>query len=185
MSILPNENERTQAQVRIGIRQATRLLQQTASVLIARAMGQDNEEGRKKAQAFVEGPFGVASLQALASVGLPLVGDHLGEEYKNKLAFLGSELKISAMTEGGDALAEVVAGPARAMLFDMLSGGELRRILDSMPEPKAQLGGTGKAPIDAEFHEENAPAATKLSRGGVFYGTLPLSLSGVHHASHL
>lgn len=147
MSALPTSAETKQAAVRIAIRQMTKTSQVALATLIARGMNQDNEDGRKMAMHLIQGPLGTGVIHGVLSLALPMASSYVGEEYKTKLEALASELKISAMTEVGDATLETVMAPARGLLFDMMANGSLKKLLDDMPAP--QLGEKTQAASEA------------------------------------
>jgi len=148
MNILPTGPEAKTAATRIAIRQVTNLTKEVVAASIARYMGDSSPDGVKKALAFLSSPMGTGLLQGATATALPLLGDYLGSEYKGKIDFIASELRISAMTEIGDTAAESFLAPLRGMLFDAVSGGKLKAILDSVPDQLPE-----KNPVDAEFTE--------------------------------
>lgn len=138
--------EATDAAWRTAATQFTRLTRDPLVALLGRHLGPDDPALRNKIATFLQTELGTALLSGLLSVGLSAMPPSAGETPHR----LARELRVKAMADAADVMADLVMGPLRTVvafyLQDMggASGGalpELPRALGALDAP----GGAGEA----------------------------------------
>lgn len=125
------KGEGEEAAYRVAVRQMTKLLVEPLSAAIA---GPDaTAETRNRIAEFLRSPMGMSFVQLAASAALTS-STKFAKVDSDVVSRISKELRITAMAEGADAMAEVVMAPLRQVMSMYLVNMQL----PDMPEP-AQL----------------------------------------------
>ncbi len=105
--------------------QFTKLAREPLVGLLSRHLGPDDDAMRGRIAAFLETELGTAMLSALLSAGLAAVPGNPGGVPER----LSRELRVRAMADAGDVVADVLMGPLRQVmalyLQDVGGGGDI------------------------------------------------------------
>ena len=139
------------AALRTGASQMVKLVAEPITALLVRHLAPEDEGAfRAKVAAFLETEVGRSVLAGLISVGLSTLP--IADE---RVEGIARELRISSLAGIGDAVAELVMGPLRAVL-----SSELRGVLPMLELPPAKTASLPEGePVDRfSFDEEEIPA---------------------------
>lgn len=106
------QSDATEAAWRTAGNQLVKLTREPLVGLLSRHLGPDDESMRKKIADFLATEAGTALLAGLLSIGLSALPT-TGNEAPQRLA---RELRVKAMADMGDVVADVVMGPLRQVL---------------------------------------------------------------------
>ena len=131
------QTDATDAAWRTAGSQFVKLAREPLVAILSRHLGPDDESLRGRIAAFMETEVGTAMLTALLSVGLstlPTTGSPVPEK-------LARELRIRAMADTADVVADVLVGPLRqvvALYLKDVTPALQNSIPGSLPEPLSQ-----------------------------------------------
>jgi hypothetical protein len=127
----------TEAAWRTAANQLTKLVREPLVALLARNLNDDSPEMRKRLSEFLDTEMGGVLITAVLSVGMSAMPPN------PKTERLGRELRIKAMADTGDVVADVLMGPLRQVMALYIQDG-------TGPAPMlGQLGQTSSLPMDA------------------------------------
>lgn len=133
------------AGVRIAASQLAKLVRDPLAALIARHLGPDDEGMRVRVARFLGTEIGLGIVQACLSMALQT----LPPDSRGLTSRLSRELRVASMTRAGDALAEVVMGPLRAVIATYLQD------MPSIPEESPRELSEGSVRERCEQHAEH------------------------------
>ena len=107
------------AGTRLAGKQFVRLARDPVVALLSRHLGPDDPAIRARVAAFLDTELGGALLASVLSVGLAMLPAGAGDLPKK----LSRELRVGAMTDAGDVIAELLMGPLRAVASLYIQGG--------------------------------------------------------------
>ena len=111
------QSDATDAAWRLAGSQFLKLSREPLVGLLQRHLGPDDSALRARIATFLETPIGNAVLGSLLSVGLAALPASMGD----KPGRLAKELRVKAMTDAGELVADVLMGPLRQVLSTYLS----------------------------------------------------------------
>jgi hypothetical protein len=112
------QNDAVDAAWRTAASQFVKLTREPLVAVLSRHLGPDDESMRKKIADFLSTEVGTALLTSVLSVGLSAM-PATGNEAPQRLA---RELRVKAMTDMGDVVADVLMGPLRQVMSLYLQG---------------------------------------------------------------
>lgn len=112
------QNDAVDAAWRTAASQFVKLTREPLVAVLSRHLGPDDESMRKKIADFLATEVGTALLTSVLSVGLSAM-PATGNEAPQRLA---RELRVKAMTDMGDVVADVLMGPLRQVMALYLQG---------------------------------------------------------------
>jgi hypothetical protein len=124
------QSDATEAAWRTAGNQLVKLTREPLVGLLSRHLGPDDESMRKKIADFLATEVGTALLTSVLSVGLSAM-PATGNEAPQRLA---RELRVKAMTDMGDVVADVLMGPLRQVMSLYLQGVPANLPSESPPE---------------------------------------------------
>jgi hypothetical protein len=111
------QSDASDAAWRLAGSQFLKLSREPLVGLLQRHLGPDDNALRARIATFLETPIGNAVLGSLLSVGLAALPPSMGD----KPGRLAKELRIKAMTDAGELVADVLMGPLRQVISTYLS----------------------------------------------------------------
>jgi hypothetical protein len=124
------QNDAVDAAWRTAASQFVKLTREPLVAVLSRHLGPDDESMRKKIADFLATDVGTALLTSVLSVGLSAM-PATGNEAPQRLA---RELRVKAMTDMGDVVADVLMGPLRQVMALYLQGVPANLPVESPPE---------------------------------------------------
>lgn len=124
------QNDAVDAAWRTAASQFVKLTREPLVAVLSRHLGPDDESMRKKIADFLATEVGTALLTSVLSVGLSAM-PATGNEAPQRLA---RELRVKAMTDMGDVVADVLMGPLRQVMSLYLQGVPANLPSESPPE---------------------------------------------------
>jgi hypothetical protein len=109
------------AAFRLAGRQFVKLTREPLVALLAGHLGQDDPSMRAKVGAFLDTELGEALVATLLSLGLSMIPETAGEIPQR----LARELRVKAMTDVGDVVADLLMSPLRQVITDFLRGEQI------------------------------------------------------------
>ena len=106
------QSDATEAAWRTAGNQLVKLTREPLVGLLSRHLGPDDESMRKKIADFLATEAGTALLAGLLSIGLSAMPTNAGDAPQR----LARELRVKAMADMGDLVADVVMGPLRQVM---------------------------------------------------------------------
>lgn len=106
------------AAYRLAGRQFVKLTREPIVAFLAGHLGPDDPSMRAKIGAFLDTELGEALVSTMLSLGLSTIPATAGEIPK----ILAKELRVKAMTDVGDVVADLLMGPLRTVISDFLRG---------------------------------------------------------------
>jgi chromosome segregation ATPase len=140
------------AGLRIGAKQLTKLVQEPLAAVIGRHLGPDDESVRKKISDFMGTEAGRAITAMMLSGAISSIPGQ-NPELVQKLA---RELRVSAMVDTGDMLAEVLMGPLRTVMSLYLQG--VPEVETERPSNPPELPNSRREVIDTTISHDFATA---------------------------
>jgi hypothetical protein len=141
----------TEAAWRAAGSQFVKLTREPLVALLSRHLAPGDESLRARIAAFLETEIGTAMLSALLSAGLSALPDSAGAAP----ARMARELRVRAMADAGDLIAEVLIGPLRQVAAMYLQDGTPA----TAPDPLAVLAaGAPSAANRTVLHPERKTA---------------------------
>ena len=116
LETLPDEAK--DAGNRLAARQFVKLTREPIQAFLERNLPKDDPSLRNKVAAFLETEIGEAIVKSLLSLGLSSLPVSMGEHP----ARLARELRVSAMEDVGDVLADLLMEPLRSVISDFVKG---------------------------------------------------------------
>jgi hypothetical protein len=140
------QSDATEAAWRTAGNQLVKLTREPLVGLLSRHLGPDDESLRKKIADFLATEAGTALLAGLLSIGLSAMPTSTGDAPQR----LARELRVKAMADMGDLVADVVMGPLRQVMAFYLQD------LANAPAPPPELteGSTESLPVGAPEQRE-------------------------------
>lgn len=111
------QSDASDAAWRLAGSQFLKLSREPLVGLLQRHLGPEDNALRARIATFLETPLGNAVLGSLLSVGLAALPPSMGD----KPGRLAKELRIKAMTDAGELVADVLMGPLRQVISTYLS----------------------------------------------------------------
>ena len=138
------QSDATEAAWRTAGNQLVKMTRDPLVGVLSRHLGPDDEAMRKKIADFLSTEAGTALLAGVLSIGLSAMPGTTGEAPQR----LARELRVKAMADMGDLVADVVMGPMRQVLACYLQD------MENAPASPAQLteGATASLPETAADH---------------------------------
>lgn len=131
------QSDATEAAWRTAGNQLIKLTREPLVGALSRHLGPEDESLRQKIAAFLTTEAGTAMLAGLLSVGLSALPATMGDSTQR----LARELRVKAMADMGDLLADVVMGPLRQVIAFYLQD------MDNAPVvPELGIGGGATLP---------------------------------------
>ena len=132
------QSDATEAAWRTAGNQLVKMTRDPLVGVLSRHLGPDDEAMRKKIADFLATEAGTALLAGVLSIGLSAMPGTTGEAPQR----LARELRVKAMADMSDLVADVVMGPMRQVIAFYLQD------LENAPVPPAQLteGSTASLP---------------------------------------
>lgn len=112
------EGDAQDAAYRLAGKQFVKMTREPLIAFLAGHLGPNDPTMRAKVAAFLETDLGKSILEGFLAMGLSMVPVQVGE-VPQKLA---RELRVQAMTDVGDVVADLLMGPLRQVISDMLRG---------------------------------------------------------------
>jgi hypothetical protein len=106
------------AAFRLAGRQFVKLTREPLVAFLAGHLGQDDPSMRARVGAFLDTELGEALVATLLSLGLSMLPETAGELPQR----LARELRVKAMTDVGDVVADLLMSPLRQVITDFLRG---------------------------------------------------------------
>lgn len=140
------QSDATEAAWRTAGHQLVKLTREPLVGLLSRHLGPDDESMRKKIADFLATEAGTALLAGMLSIGLSAMPTNAGDAPQR----LARELRVKAMADMGDLVADVVMGPLRQVMAFYLQD------MANMPSAPPELTeGTGGAlPVGSSEQNE-------------------------------
>ena len=110
-------DEGSEAGTRLAVRQLVKLIKEPLVSRLSGHLGDNDPSTRAKVSSFLETELGEALLMSLLAMGLGFLPGALGQD---QLTALTKELRVSAMTNVGDTVADLLMGPLRQVLSNMV-----------------------------------------------------------------
>lgn len=140
---------------RTGTGQFVKLARDPLAALISRHLGPGDESLRGKIAAFLETELGTALVSALLSAGLSALPNGTSRMIglsPAQLARLTQELRVKAMADAGDVVADLLMGPLRQLFVAMIASGglnlpELPATTDTAPAADLNAGTQAASPL--------------------------------------
>lgn len=133
-----------EAALRLAAKQLVKLTREPLVALLSRHFGSDSA-----AKTFLDSELGKLVLTSLLSLALPMLPKQVGELPGR----LSQELRIAAMAEAGDMVADVIMGPLREVISTHLQGvledNQSAKALEAKPAPE-RFAETAKVPAAEE-----------------------------------
>lgn len=112
------QNDAVDAAWRTAASQFVKMTREPLVAVMSRHLGPDDESMRKRIADFLNTEIGTALLTSVLSVGLAAMPGTAGETPQR----LARELRVKAMTDMGDVVADVLMGPLRQVMAMYLQG---------------------------------------------------------------
>jgi hypothetical protein len=140
------QSDATEAAWRTAGNQLVKLTREPLVALLSRHLGPDDESMRKKIADFLATEAGTALLAGLLSIGLSAMPTSTGDAPQR----LARELRVKAMADMGDLVADVVMGPLRQVMAFYLQD------MANAPAPPPELteGSTESLPVGSPEQSE-------------------------------
>jgi hypothetical protein len=106
--------------MRLGRKQFIKATREPIIAFLAKNLKSDDPSMRAKIATFLDTELGEALLEVMLSMGLSTFPASLGD-IPSRLA---RELRVDAMTNVGDVVADLLMGPLRSVITDFLRGSE-------------------------------------------------------------
>ncbi len=158
------EGDARDAAFRLAGKQFVKLTREPLVALLAGHLGKDDPAIRAKISDFLDTDLGGALVATLLSLGLSMLPAGVGGDTPPRLA---RELRVQAMTDVGDVVADLLMGPLRQVIGDLLRGEELKALpAESVGLTKVPELGTPGVEAPAESTKENVfPVPRAVSSG--------------------
>lgn len=112
------EGDAKDAGFRLAGKQFVKLTREPLVAFLAGQLGPDDPSMRAKIGRFLDTELGEALVATLLSLGLSMLPEQTGEIPKR----LARELRVQAMTDVGDVVADLLMAPLRDVISNMLRG---------------------------------------------------------------
>jgi hypothetical protein len=138
MSTEEIEKDARDAGFRLAAKQFVKLTHEPLVAAIARHLGPNDPSMRGKVAAFLETELGEALVTGLLAIGLSAMPKIMGETQDR----MSKELRVKAMTDGGDIVADLLMGPLREAIGGLIRGtpaGVAELPAESVSHPRVDL----------------------------------------------
>lgn len=112
----------TDAAWRTAASQIVKLVRDPLAALLCRHLGTDDPAMRARVAAFLQTELGTAILASLLSLALAALPAPAGSQAERVNGRIARELRVKAMADAGDVIAELLMGPLRDVMSLYLSG---------------------------------------------------------------
>jgi hypothetical protein len=149
MKGLPNKSEAVDAATRTGVRQLRKLTQEPFTAMLARGLGDDSPEFRAKVARFLNTDVGKAMFAGTMAFGLDTLP--LPDSLKTAVPILTRELRVQALTDAGDTVADAIMAPMRQLLVTALADQKIGETLRQIDQGVSQQSLPEGKVVDATF----------------------------------
>jgi hypothetical protein len=153
------ETDARDAGLRLAGSQFVKIAREPIVAFLSRQLGQDDESLRGKIAAFLDSELGEAMLAGVLSLGLSMLPAQTG----NVPVHLARELRVRAMGQAGDVIADLLMGPLREVMTLYLQGIPN----EATPALPAEREGLVRPPVSESTEEEAAerrPGVVSMTR---------------------
>ena len=143
------QNDAVDAAWRTAASQFVKLTREPLVAVMSRHLGPEDESMRKKIADFLATEVGTALLTSVLSVGLAAMPGTAGETPQR----LARELRVKAMTDMGDVVADVLMGPLRQVMSLYLQGVPANLPTEEAP---AQLPAASASSLPSSLYQSES-----------------------------